>query len=121
MTDMINIKALQQRLCQFDQERDWQQFHSLKNLAISVSCEVGELLELFQWRNQQQIISQAQSNPQFKQSISHEMADIIMYMVRICDQLGINLNQAIEEKCAINQQRYPQERVKGSAKKYSEY
>ncbi|MCP4476023.1 MAG: nucleotide pyrophosphohydrolase [Gammaproteobacteria bacterium] len=120
MTDIIDVDALQQTLRHFDSIRDWQQFHSLKNLAISVACESGELLELFQWLSDEEINS-AISKKEFKQAVGHEIADIIMYMMRISDKLDINLSQVIADKITINQRRYPAERVKGSAKKYHYY
>lgn len=120
MADTVDVTALRKTLCQFDGERDWQQFHSLKNLAISVSCEASELLELFQWLSDEEA-TDISNDSKRKQSISHEIADIIMYILRIADKLDLNVSQAINEKITINQKRYPPHLVKGCAKKHTRY
>ena len=102
----------------FRDSRDWMQFHTPKNLACSISIEANELLEHFQWSTAEQSISIAE---QKKSEIAHEIADVAMYVIELADNLGINLIDAISEKLAINDAKYPADRVRGSSKKYTEY
>ena len=105
-------------LRKFAQDRDWQQFHSPKNLSMALCVEAAELLEHFQWMPEQASYQLAEAR---RQLVSHELADIFIYLIRLCDQLDIDLLQAAREKISINHQRYPVDKVKGSSKKYSEY
>ncbi|MGV6852582.1 MAG: nucleotide pyrophosphohydrolase [bacterium] len=107
------IKELQQQLEQFATQRDWQQFHSPRNLAAALSVEASELLEHFLWQND----SQASNPPDAikKHEISLEMADVFAYLLRMASQLDIDLEQALREKMAINEKRFPVELVKGIA------
>ncbi len=119
MTDQqSDIAQLMQELRQFAQARDWEQFHSPKNLSMALSVEAAELLEHFLWMNGQASYALGEARHQL---VSYEVADIFIYLLRICDQLDIDLVKVTREKMAINEQRYPAEKVKGSAKKYSEY
>ena len=115
---MNEIERLQQRLLQFARERDWEQFHAPKNLAMALIVEAAELVEHFQWLNE----VQSESLPEDKlQEVALELADIFIYSLRLSQRLGIDLLDTVEKKIAINEQKYPADKVKGSAKKYTEY
>ena len=112
----MDISKIQNQLQTFASERDWEQFHSPKNLSMALSVEASELVEIFQW------LTLEESNfPDQKQldSIRSEVADIAMYLIRFCDVLEINLEEAIEEKFIENGNKYPVELSKGSSKKYN--
>jgi dCTP diphosphatase len=113
-----SLEALRQRLARFAAERDWDQFHSPKNLSMALIAEAAELVEHFQW------LSEAQSQalpPEKLREVAHELADILIYLVRMADKLGVDLVQAAYAKIRINEQRYPAERVRGDARRASEY
>ena len=115
---MNEIEHLQARLKQFAVERDWEQFHAPKNLAMALIVEAAELVEHFQWLNE----AQSESLPEDKlQEVAFELADIFIYSLRLSERLGIDLLETVEKKIAINEQKYPVEKVKGSSKKYTEY
>ncbi len=115
---MSEVRELQARLRAFADERDWERFHSPKNLSMALIQEAAELLEHFQWLSEQQ--SRSLDDPTLKE-VSLEMADVLIYLVRLADVLGVDLMAAAREKLAINARRYPAERVRGSAKKYDRY
>ena len=112
------LAALADRLRQFAVERDWQQFHSPKNLAMALVGEAGELAAEFQWLTEAQ--SQAPDATQLARMRS-ECADVLNYLVRLADTLGIDLIAAANAKIDDNARRYPADTVRGSSKKYSEY
>ena len=114
----MDIKGIQEQLRKFAAERDWEQFHSPKNLASALSVEASELLEHFQW-----IDSEASYNlPEAKKKeVAYEIADVVNYALRLSDVLQIDLETIVKEKIALNAKKYPVDQVKGSAKKYSEY
>jgi NTP pyrophosphatase (non-canonical NTP hydrolase) len=118
MTQILDIDAITAQLREFALERDWQKFHSPKNLSMALSVEASELVEIFQWLSEAESL---QPNQQQQLAIRHEIADVMLYLLRISDILNIDIQQALEEKIALNQQRYPADKVKGSAKKYTEY
>jgi NTP pyrophosphatase (non-canonical NTP hydrolase) len=115
---MDSLADLNQRLLEFAQERDWEQFHSPKNLAMAIAGEAGELVEHFQWLNE------AQSNalPAAKRDeVALELADILCYLLRCAQRLDIDLVAAAYRKLEINQERYPADRVRGDARRAGEY
>lgn len=112
------VYELVQRLREFAKARDWDRFHSPKNLAMALSGEAGELLAHFQWLTEDQ--SRALSTEQ-RQAVALEMADVFLYLLRLSDQLGVDLLAAARQKIELNERRYPAEQVRGSAKKYTEY
>lgn len=118
MSDKDEVQQLMLELKQFAQDRDWEQFHSPKNLSMALSVEAAELLEHFQWDTEE---TSYRPDEQKRQLVSHEMADIFIFLLRICERLDIDLISVTKEKMAINHHRYPIEKVKGSSKKYSEY
>lgn len=112
------LDDIQQRLLAFARERDWEQFHAPKNLAMALTVEAGELMEHFQW------MSEAQSeslDDDKRREVAYELADVMIYGLRLAERLGVNLEQAIEEKIQINEKKYPADQVRGSARKYTEY
>lgn len=112
------LEKLQDRLREFAQRRNWEQFHAPKNLAMALSVEAAELLEHFQWLSEQQ----SEQLPADKlEQIGFELADVFIYTVRLADRLGVDLDQLVQRKIQINEQKYPVEKVYGSAQKYTEY
>lgn len=113
-----SVDELSERLLAFARARDWEQFQSPKNLAMALAGEAGELLEHFQW------LSEAQSadlSPEKRRAVAHELADILSYLLRLAERLDVDLIAATHEKIAINEVRYPAERVRGDARRASEY
>jgi len=112
-----SLAQLTAQVRQFADERDWQQFHSPKNLASALIVEAAELLEHFQW------LSGPESNSlddEKRDNVALEMADVLIYLVRLADRLDIDLIEAAAKKLVINAQKYPVEQAKGSSRKYSE-
>jgi len=112
------LAELREHLRRFAQARDWDQFHSPKNLAMALIAEAAELVEHFQWLTEAQ---SAELSAEKKAEVAEELADVLVYLVRIADKLDIDLLAAASAKMAHNEAKYPAEHVKGSAKKYTEY
>lgn len=112
------LEELKKNLRQFAHERDWDQFHSPKNLSMALVAEVAELVEHFQWLTEEQ---SRNLTPEKIAEIELEIADIQIYLVRLADKLKVDVMAAVEKKLAINAEKYPPEKVRGSSKKYSEY
>lgn len=108
---------LRDALRQFAAESDWDQFHSPKNLAMALSVEAGELLERFQWLSEAE--SQSLSSVD-RARVEHEMADVLLYLIRLADKLEVDLPAAAREKISINAAKYPVAKAKGKSKKYTE-
>ena len=112
-----NLNELKLRLREFAQVRDWDQFHSPKNLTMALSAEVAEIVEHFQWLTEEQ----SKTLPQVKLGeVETELADTLIYLIRLADKLDIDLLKAAKSKIEINEQKYPVEKAKGSSKKYTE-
>lgn len=112
-----DIQALQAALRAFASEREWEQFHSPKNLAAALSVEAAELLEHFQWLTEEQ----SRSMPDDKRdAVAEEVADVFLYLIQLSDKLGIDPLDAARKKLRLNAIKYPVERAKGTSKKYSE-
>ena len=105
---MSEIQDILDNILQFRNERDWEQFHTPKNLAVSVSVEAGELLELFQW---------GESAP--KDEVSKEVADVFIYLILLCHDLGIDLLESVRLKMEENRRKYPVSLAKGKATKWT--
>ncbi len=119
MTDkpFNDIPSLQHALAEFAHERNWEQFHTPKNLVMALSGEVGELTELFQWLTPEQ----SQSFPEEKRpALEQELADVMMYLLRIADICEVDLMDACNNKLRLNKEKYPVEKCFGKAKKYNE-
>ncbi len=117
-TRITSIETLRDLLRAFAKERDWDQFHTPKNLSMALIAEAAELVEHFQWVDGE---SSHLLEEKVRPSVEEEIADIFIYLVRISDKLGIDLYSAAERKIAINAVKYPAEKVRGSARKYTEY
>ena len=113
-----SLAALDTRLLAFARIRDWEQFHSPKNLSMALAGECGELLEHFQWLTEAQ---SADLSPDKRREVAHELADILIYVVRLCERLDIDPIAAAYEKIAMNEARYPADRVRGDARRAAEY
>jgi NTP pyrophosphatase (non-canonical NTP hydrolase) len=113
-----SLESLRDCLRKFALEREWDQYHTPKNLSMALIAEAAELVEHFQW------VDGSQSHlleDKTRQAVEEELADILIYLVRISDKLDVDLYKATERKIAINGKKYPAELVRGSAKKYTEY
>jgi len=114
---MKDIDELKQRLRDFAAERDWEQFHSPKNLAMALIVEAAELVEHFQW------LTEAESRAlpaEKREPVAQELADVFIYLVRLADRLDIDLLDAAGRKIVLNAKKYPADRVRGSARKSTE-
>jgi dCTP diphosphatase len=113
----LSLESVRDRLREFAAARDWNQFHSPKNLAIALSVEAGELLEQFQWLTDQESAALADDK---LEKIEAEMADVLLYLIRLADVLDVDLLTASNTKVDENAKKYPVEKSRGSAKKYTE-
>lgn len=114
---MCDLDKIKLRLREFAEARDWDQFHSPKNLSMALSVEVAEIVEHFQWLTEEQSKS---LSPEKLTEVGEELADTLVYLVRLADKLDIDLIKAAKNKIEINEQKYPVEKTRGSAKKYTE-
>ena len=114
-SDLLELRDL---VRQFVNERDWNKFHTPKNLATALSVEASELLEPFQWlvSGEKSELDEAKLT-----AIRHEMADVLAYLIGLADKLDVDLYQAVLEKMALNRAKYPIHKVQGDARKYSDY
>ena len=113
-----SLELLRKQLADFAQQRDWEKFHSPKNLSMALIAEAAELVEHFQWLTEEQ---STQLDADKQQEVALELADILIYLIRTADQLGIDLIDSAHKKIEINKTRYPIEKVLGRAKRASEY
>jgi NTP pyrophosphatase (non-canonical NTP hydrolase) len=113
-----DLVALRDAMRAFVAERDWAQFHSPKNLAMALSVEAAELVEHFQWLTEQQSRS---LDAAARAPIAEELADVLLYLVRIADELDVDLHAAARAKLVRNAEKYPVHKARGSARKYTEY
>ena len=115
MTD--SLIRLRDALREFAAARDWEQFHSPRNLAAALAVEAAELLEPFQW-----LTDEASRNlpPEKRTAVEHELADVLLYLIRLADKLDVDLEQAARAKIELNGQKYPVETSRGSSRKYDE-
>ena len=115
----MTLDDAQAMLRQFAVEREWEQFHTPKNLAMALAGEVGELVEVFQWLTLEQSV-EVMADPQRAVQVRHELADVFGYVLRLADVLDVDLMAALDEKVELNSRRYPVEKSKGNARKYTE-
>ena len=114
---MNDLAKIAETLEQFATKRDWNQFHSPKNLSMALSVEVAELVEEFQWLTEKQ---SAHLSPDKLAKVKNEIADVFNYLIRLSSKLNIDLISAANDKILINDQKYPVDKAKGNAKKYTE-
>jgi NTP pyrophosphatase (non-canonical NTP hydrolase) len=115
----MNIKDTQKQLADFADERDWDQFHNPKNLAMALSVEASELVEIFQWLTPEQakeIMDSSQSD-----HVKEEVADVMIYLLRLADKLDIDLESAVNDKIIQNGKKYPVNLSKGNADKSTSF
>ena len=108
------MKELMSKINQFRDDRDWRKFHNEKDLAISILLEASELLELFQWKNSDEVVESS------LEEIKEELADVFIYSFMMADNLNLDVEEIIKEKIKINAKKYPVELSKGNNKKYTD-
>jgi NTP pyrophosphatase (non-canonical NTP hydrolase) len=111
----MNIKKIQKQLSDFADERDWNQFHNPKNLAMALSVEASELVEIFQWLTPEQAEAIMSTNE--SEHVKEEMADVMIYLIRLAGKLNVDLEDAVADKIVKNSEKYPVDASKGSATK----
>jgi len=116
MQDPCSINDLKEELRSFAKQRDWDQFHSVKNLLLALTGEVGELAEVFQWLTDQEIKNLSSSD---KERAIEEIADVFLYLIRLSDKLEIDLITSAQKKLKLNAEKYPVSHSKGNATKYN--
>jgi len=115
---MNELEEAKIRLREFAAERDWDQFHSPKNLAMALIVEAAELVEHFQWLKEEE---SAELRPDKLAEVELEIADIQIYLIRLADKLNVDLMKAVSSKIELNERKYPAEKARGSSMKYTEY
>ncbi|WP_410478853.1 nucleotide pyrophosphohydrolase [Pseudomonas sp. zfem005] len=116
---LVDVAGLAAALKQFADDRNWEQFHSPKNLAMALSGEVGELTEIFQWMTEE-ASRDAARNLDTVQAVREELADVLMYLVRLASVLDVDLNAAAQQKLQRNGEKYPVEKARDTSKKYDQ-
>jgi NTP pyrophosphatase (non-canonical NTP hydrolase) len=114
----LGLEDLRSTIGAFIQERDWEQFHSPKNLAMALSVEVAEIVEHFQWLTEEESHNLL---PEKLTEVTEEIGDVMIYLTELADKLGIDPVEAAEAKLEINKRKYPADLVRGKAAKYTEY
>ena len=119
-SSLVDVGQLAAALERFAAERNWAQFHSPKNLVMALTGEVGELSEIFQWMDEEQP-KDAARHPDTAQAVQDELADVLMYLVRLASVLGVDLDAAARQKLEQNNRKYPVEKARNSSKKYDQF
>jgi len=114
----MNLDEIRKRLAQFAEARNWDQFHSPKNLSMGLAAEAAELLEIFQWLTEEQSKEIVRDEKEMA-LVREEIADVFIYLVRLADKLGVDIEKAVEEKIKLNEEKYPVHLSKGNATKYN--
>lgn len=117
-TEFRDLEDLRLAILEFVRARDWERFHSPKNLSMALMIEAAELAEHFQWLDGEE---SADLDAGVREEVAEELADVLVYLVRLSDRLDIDLLQAASRKMRINDEKYPAEQVRGSARKYDRY
>lgn len=118
MDNDTKLAELKEAVKKFTDERDWQRYHTPKDLAVSISIEAAELLEKFQWKSEEEI-EELLNDPKYKEEVKEELADVFNYCLALSNTLGIDLSEALLEKVKRNSEKYPVEKTKGKYKKYN--
>lgn len=116
----IDVKKLNEEIENFINERDWDQFHSVKNLSMAMTKEASELMEIFQWMKEEES-NKVKDHPDLQSRVQDEVADVFVYLLRIAIKTGIDLEHAVRQKMIKNSQKYPADKVRGNSRKYNEY
>ncbi|MCO3378799.1 nucleotide pyrophosphohydrolase [Pseudomonas aeruginosa] len=119
-SSLVDVGQLAAALERFAAERNWAQFHSPKNLVMALTGQVGELSEIFQWMDEEQS-KDAARHPDTAQAVQDELADVLMYLVRLASVLGVDLDAAARQKLEQNNRKYPVEKARNSSKKYDQF
>jgi dCTP diphosphatase len=114
----VDFDQLRQQVAAFAQDRDWDQFHSVRNLILALVGEVGEIAEIVQWVSDDKINELLKSGG--RERLAQELADVLIYLVRVADKSGVDLAKAVSDKLAENDAKYPKDKARGNAKKYTE-
>ncbi len=114
------LARLTGRLVEFRDERDWRRFHTVKNLLVSLSLEAAELLELTQWQTDAEVEARL-TDPAFRARLGEECADVLLYLLLVCERAGMDLGAVAAAKIEDNARKYPAERARGRADKYTAY
>ena len=120
MDHITNINELKEKIKKFCEDRDWDQYHNAKDLAIGIITESSELLEHFRFKSEKEVDGMF-NIPSKRQEISEEMADVLYFLVRLAQRYNIDLTTELNKKLEKNEKRYPLDKFKGSNKKYSEF
>ena len=110
------MEELKASIKEFIQARDWEQYHAPKNLALALSVEAAEIVEIFQWKKDNQELS-----PEEVEALRQEIGDVLVYLLELANKYGIDVLQAAKDKMRINEKKYPVDKVKGKAWKYTAY
>ncbi|MCK5884357.1 MAG: nucleotide pyrophosphohydrolase [Bacteriovoracaceae bacterium] len=119
MSEKLDLGKIKKYLEDYAKARDWEQFHNPKNIAMALSVEASELVELFQWLTPEQALA-IKNDPAKLNHVSDELADILSYTILMSKYLGINLEEALDNKLEKNAEKYPVDKARGTAKKYTE-
>jgi dCTP diphosphatase len=115
---VVDLEQLRRQVADFALERDWDQFHSVRNLILALVGEVGEVAEIVQWVGDDGMEDLLSSDG--RKRLAQELSDVLIYLVRIADRSGIDLAEAVTEKLAENDEKYPSDKARGNSKKYTE-
>jgi len=115
----MDIEEVQKKVIEFRDARDWEQYHNPKDLAISLMLEAAELLEIFQWKDAEEVEA-IKSDPENRRRVKEELGDVLIYALNMCHAFRFDPAKVVLQKLAINEDKYPVEKSKGSAKKYTE-
>jgi len=119
MNKLNPLASIEESVAQFARDRDWDQFHTPKNLILAATAEMGELAEVLQWKSDEEVASFLKSD-EGKNKLSEEVADVVIYLIRLCQKSEISLVNAISDKLLVNSKKYPIDLSRGNSKKYSE-
>jgi len=115
-----NIQILKDLLIDFRDKRDWKQFHDPKNIAEAISIEAGELQELFLWKDKETVSKEIENKPEFKERVGEELADVFIFCLNFANSIDLDIATIVKDKIEKSDKKYPAEKAKGNAKKYTE-
>lgn len=115
----MNIEEIKKELLNFREERDWSKFHDPKNLAEAISIEASELLELFLWKDKEEIVKEINNNLEYKNDIEDELADVLTYCIQMANTLGLDIEKIIFKKLEKVKRKYPVDKARGNNTKYN--
>lgn len=116
---MANLKEIQEKIKKFRDDRDWDQYHNELDLSVAMSIECSEVLELIRFKSREEV-SEFLKIPENKKEFSYELADVLIFLLALCNKTDIDIDKAIKEKMEINKKRYPVEKSKGNKNKYNQ-